>query len=507
MLSIVRRSTRATGGSGSADEWLGRGVGLLVAALALLPLGWSLPAGGASGGAAVNPAVNTAVREARGSCREIGVHVVDLATGLSVYEYYADEPRILASNTKLFTAAAALDRLGPGYLFETEVLTRGETTGGTLEGDLAVVGGGDPNISGRHFQGDSLAIFRHWAGELAARGIRRIAGDLVLVDGLFEDETVHPDWPRDQLAKWYQAPVAALSFSDNCALVRIWPPAGDGPRPQVEVLPRVPYFDVETTAATTSSRSHHRIGVTRAPDEDRLTVWGRVYRQARPFETWVAVHDPVEYFGRALRHALEEEGIAVAGRIERSRHLPAGAWRRMTVHRSDLLTTLEVINKRSQNFYAESVLKLLGVEVCRRGTWEGGVEAVSGFLERLGLPRASYSLADGSGMSRDNRFTPRQVTTLLGAMFEHRWAAEFLSTLPYSGEGGLSWEKRLAEAPYAGNIFAKTGRLAGVSTLSGYAKAASGRVYAFSILCNRTAGDWGAKTGQDGIVRAIVRHG
>ncbi|MDX1644758.1 MAG: D-alanyl-D-alanine carboxypeptidase/D-alanyl-D-alanine-endopeptidase, partial [Thermoanaerobaculia bacterium] len=188
-------------------------------------------------------------------------------------------------------------------------------------------------------------------------------------------------------------------------------------------------------------------------------------------------------------------------------HLPPGAWRRILVHRSDLLTTLEVVNKRSQNLYAESVLKVLGAEVCRRGSWDGGIEAVEEFLVPIGLPAGSYELADGSGMSRRNRASARQVTTLLEAMFRHRYSAEFVATLPYSGERGLSWERRLAEDPYRGNVFAKTGRLAGVSTLSGYAKGTSGRVYAFSILCNRTSGDWGAKAAQDEIVRAIVRHG
>ncbi|MDX1644492.1 MAG: D-alanyl-D-alanine carboxypeptidase/D-alanyl-D-alanine-endopeptidase, partial [Thermoanaerobaculia bacterium] len=281
-------------------------------ALAAIGLGPAPPAGGAGGSRAVNATVNAAVRQAKSSCRAIGVHVVDLAAGESVYEYYADEPRILASNTKLFTSAAALDRLGPGYLFETQVMTRGEVVDGVLDGDLAVVGGGDPNISGRHYLGDSLAVFRRWARRLAADGIRRIDGDLVLVHGLFEDQQVHPDWPRDQLAKWYEAPVAALSFADNCALVRIWPSAG-GRRPQVEVLPRVPYFDVESKATTTASRSRHLVGVTRSADEELLTVWGSVYRQAAPVETWVAVHDPLEYFGRALRTALEEEGIGLGG--------------------------------------------------------------------------------------------------------------------------------------------------------------------------------------------------
>lgn len=465
------------------------------------------PVGADSATDAVNRAVNAGVRTAKRSCGALGVHVYDIASGRSVYEYNADRQGIVASNTKLFTSAAALDRLGPGHFFETEVLIAGRVAGGALTGDLAVVGGGDPNISGRHHQGDALAIFRGWAAELKQRGIRRIEGDLVMVDGLFEGPHVHPDWPRDQLAKWYEAPVAALSFSDSCALVKIWPNGRSGTRAQVDVLPRVQFFDVENTATTTSSSKRHRVGVTRAADEDRLTVWGAVYHGARPVETWVAVDDPVRYFGVALRQALEDEGVGVGGDVRVSRQLPPAAWTRVALHRSDLMSTLEVINKRSQNFYAESVLKLLGARTCGRGSWDAGVRVVGEFLQSLGLAPGSYRMADGSGMSRNNRFTPRQVTTLLAKMLDHRHATEFLRTLPYSGEAGLSWEKRLADEPYGGNVFAKTGRLRGVSALSGYAKAGSGRLYAFSVLCNNSRGDWGAKAGQDEIVRAIIRNG
>ena len=132
---------------------------------------------------------------------------------------------------------------------------------------------------------------------------------------------------------------------------------------------------------------------------------------------------------------------------------------------------------------------------------------VGEFLAGLGIRPGTYRMADGSGMSRNNRFTPRQLTTLLSAMLRHRWATEYLDTLPHSGERDLSWEKRLEEPPYRGNVFAKTGRLRGVSTLSGYAKSVSGRLYAFSILGNACKGDWPAKDAQDRIVRAIVRDG
>lgn len=466
----------------------------------------ALPALGAQG--AVGTAIDGRVRSARAVAPELGVHVVDLASGEAVYAFEADRQRIVASNTKLFTAAAALDQLGPGYAFETDVVVRGTIADGTLHGDLGVVGGGDPNLSGRFHFDDPYGPFREWAAALSDRGIRRIRGDLVLAHGFFDDQRVHPDWPRDQLARWYEAPVEALSFNDNCVLVEVEPDPRDS-RATVRVLPELGLYPVESTARLAGSGGT-QVAVGRRDGTDIVTVAGAVARGSVHRQA-VTVGDPLRYFAAALRQALAEEGVLHDGRAIAVERLPRSEgsppWRLVHTHRSDLLTTLEVVNKRSQNFYAESVLKALGAERCGGGTWEAGTEVVRELLDRVGLPRDGYGLADGSGMSRGNRFTPRQITTLLGWMFRHRWGSEFVATLPYAGERGLGWEKRLAAAPYAGNVMAKTGTLAGVSTLSGYAKARSGRLYAFSILMNAARTTWQARDAQDAIVRALVDHG
>ena len=208
-----------------------------------------------------------------------------------------------------------------------------------------------------------------------------------------------------------------------------------------------------------------------------------------------------------MRQAFQEEGISLQGRMRSVRSLPIAHWEWVTGYRSDLMTTAEVINKRSQNFFAESLLKLLGAEICGEGSWEAGREVVEEFLAGLAIPPGSYELSDGSGMSRNNRFSPRQITHLLHHMYFQPRGRDFLLTLPYSGEPGLKWEHRLAEHPYRGNVFAKTGSLLGVSTLSGYVKARSGKIYAFSILCNRTRSNWQAQKAQDAIVKALVDHG
>ncbi|HEX2223651.1 MAG TPA: D-alanyl-D-alanine carboxypeptidase/D-alanyl-D-alanine-endopeptidase [Thermoanaerobaculia bacterium] len=432
----------------------------------------------------------------------MGVHVVELDSGETVYAYNADELRIIASNTKLFTTAAALDALGPGFFFETRFVRRGEVHDGTLRGDLGVVGGGDPHISGRDYDGDSYAVFRGWARELRAQGIDRVTGDLYLDNGFFESLQIHPDWPRDQLIEWYEAPVDALSFNDNCILVRVVPGRRGG-QARIETVPNVPLFRVNNQTKTIPTRKGHRIGISRSGT--LLTVTGNVWEGSAPFDTWVTVPDPPVYFGAALKDALRSEGIEVVGQLRPVRQLPGPLWERVAVHRTDLISAVKVTNKRSQNFYAEALAKQIGARRCREGSWREGVRAISEFAEGVGIPRGSFKMADGSGMSRGNRFTPRHLTLLLRHMFFHPAGQEFAQSLPYGGEDNGSWKRRLAQPPYRGNVFAKTGTLSGVSTLSGYAKAVSGKSYAFSVLINRASGD--ARGAQDRIVRALIDNG
>lgn len=450
----------------------------------------------------LDAALGAEVARAYPNATEMGVHVVDVDTGSTIYDYNADVPRIVASNNKLFTTAAALSTLGPGYLFETRFVLRGAVVNGVLKGDLGVVGAGDPQISGRNFGGDSIGALRPWARALRERGVRRVEGDLYLADGHFDPLWIHPEWPRDQLTEWYEAPISALSFNDNCILIRVTPGKA-GARPSVEVIPPVPLFRVDNSAKTSARRKGARLKITRIGT--LISVQGTTTTRSKPFETWMTVADPVLYFGSAVQLALADEGIEMGGRLHPVRQLPPAVWERVAVYRSDLLTAVDVTNKRSQNFYAESLAKKIGAGTCEEGSWSQGVRAIEEFLTSIGVPRGSVRMVDGSGMSRSNRSAPKAFTSLLRYMFFQPLGAEFAQSLPYGGEPTGSWRRRLATAPYAGNVFAKTGTLRGVSALSGYAKAVSGRVYAFSILMNEVRGD--AHAAQDRIIRALIDNG
>lgn len=480
--------------------------GLFALSILALSLSFSLPASGVDSErlARANRAINAQVARALRVAPELGVLVVEAETGAPVYSYRADVPRIAASNTKLVTTSAALDLLGPSWFFETPFLVRGRVEGGTLHGDLAVVGSGDPTFSGR-WTGDPYSVFRRWALSLLERGVRRVEGDLFLAHGRFEGPGVHPDWPEDQRARWYQAPVSALTFSDNCVRLAIRPSRRG--RPRIDLFPPIDFLRVDNATAPSSSPRRHRVRIVREPESSEVAVGGDVYRGAEPVEAWVTVPDPPRYFGSALRDALAERGIELAGRLRPIEHLPAGAWERLAVHRSDLLTTLEVTNRRSQNLFAETLLKTLGAEACGDGSWAGGLRAVEGFLERVGIAPGTYSMTDGSGLGRGNRFSPDQLVRLLRHMLDHRWGRELFGSLAVSGAEEQSLDDRLSRPPYRGNVHAKTGTLSGVSTLSGYARGRSGTLYVFSILANRTRSAWQARDAQDAILRVLIANG
>jgi D-alanyl-D-alanine carboxypeptidase/D-alanyl-D-alanine-endopeptidase (penicillin-binding protein 4) len=292
------------------------------------------------------------------------------------------------------------------------------------------------------------------------------------------------------------------------------PGAAPGAAAEVEITPRLSTLGISNQAKTTGRASSHGIAVERRPGSDVIEVSGWVYLRAEPFVVAVTVPDPQSLFGHALLAGLEEAGVVVAGDLRIVHRLPEATWRVVARHRTDLPTVLDVVNKRSQNLYAEALVKLLGLELCGEGSWAAGGEAVAGFLDKVGIPRGSYGWADGSGMSRNNRFSPRQMTTVLRHMYFHPYGRAYLSSLAYSGESDLdppwmtsSLSKRLTEKGYRSNVLAKTGGLDGVSTLSGYVKAQSGRIYAFSILCNSVSERWRAAQAEDRIVRVLVDRG
>ncbi|MGB6385330.1 MAG: D-alanyl-D-alanine carboxypeptidase/D-alanyl-D-alanine-endopeptidase [Terriglobales bacterium] len=448
-----------------------------------------------------------------------GIEVVSAATGDTLYSQNADKLFTPASNTKLFTTAAALALIGPDYKFRTTV----ETTGtldryGRLNGDLVLVGHGDPNLSGRELpydlktqrNDDPIQALETLADTLVQKGVKFIDGDIVADDSYFAFERYGEGWSQDDLVWSDGAPVSALTINDNVVFVNILPADRPGEKAFVSIKPFADYYHLDNRIITTPAGTGRKFFVNREPGSMVLTLWGNMPVDDAGTNEALAIEDPAEFAALLFRQLLEKRGIVIYGH-QRTRHTELSSLSTFSVTtiapshggsdgQSDplkanqpitlasyeskpLLQDIRVINKVSQNLHAEILLRLLGRERGNAGTIEGGQEVLQGFLTQAGISNDQYVFYDGSGLSRQNLVTPHAIVQLLRYCSTQPWGADYKATLPIAGVDG-SLSDRFISPRLQNRITAKTGSLGGVKALSGYATTDAGQTVIFSILSN-----------------------
>src|SRR5262249_54077512 len=374
--------------------------------------------------------------------------------------------------------AAALHFLGPDYKFKTTFWRRGEIREGQLLGSVLVVGGGDPNISGRFYNDDFNAVFDRWAEGLKKAGVTRVAGDLILNNYFFDSVGRHPDWPTGQEARWYQPPISALSYNDNVVYVSVKPGQKPGLRAEAVIEPENGVVRAVCTARTVGKRGRVSVAVVREPGSDEVSVTGSVPSRDFFWTRPIAIDDAASFFGSALRNRLKNAGIELTGAIALKDVKPDNSWALVATTESDLLPTLAVTNKRSQGFYAEQVFKTLAAERKGQGSWNNAIAAEKEFFAAVGLDPTRYDLHDGSGLSPNNKVAAGDLVNFLRVMSRHPSGALWKNTLAEPGDPIGTLRHRLLETSTEGRVWAKTGSISGVSTLAGYVTADSGKTYA-----------------------------
>jgi D-alanyl-D-alanine carboxypeptidase/D-alanyl-D-alanine-endopeptidase (penicillin-binding protein 4) len=381
---------------------------------------------------------------------------------------------------KLLTTAAALAYLGPDYTYPTDVYMLGEIGGGKLKGDLYLKGYGDPSFVQERV--------RELAFQVRLKGIREISGDLVADDTFFDGKPPGRRQRRKmrRSVKAYLAPNGALSMNFSVVTVQVIPGPRPGTAARVELIPPSDTIELKNTLKTVARRRRPFIRVSRSNKDgkDRFRVSGKIGVRARIWRSNVTISDPARYAAGTFAAFLRQEGVRLRGQIRRG-VTPAEA--KLVVRQSSRSLGIIVrgLNKHSNNMIAEQILKTIGAEMAGLpGSTEKGLEFVQKFLVQLGVSPGEFNLADGSGLSRQNRITPRAMVTLLeGVHDDFRIWPEYIASLAVVGVDGTV-RKRLRRSPSARRIRAKTGLLAGVRSLSGYASASNGETLAFSIISN-----------------------
>jgi serine-type D-Ala-D-Ala carboxypeptidase/endopeptidase (penicillin-binding protein 4) len=456
-------------------------------------------------GATFEERLASLVNGATARSSETSIQIVEVDSGRVVAERAPHQILAPASNMKLFTTAAAIDMLKPSFEVTTGVHVRGDVDAtGTLNGDVKIVGRGDPTIGGRFHDGSATEVIRDWATDLKRSGIKTISGDLIFEYGYMDTNYIHPTWPVDQLVNWYEAPVSAFSMQEGCVQVRVLP-SRVGEACVVQLEPPTNFLHVQNSCRTGRGLPF----ITRLRGSNTIIVRGGVPARSGATEVFVTVENPVHYFATVTNETFAREGIRIMGQIVLTPHDARPDWRLATKHSTPLSVLVYVINKKSQNHYAEQVLKMIGAEKRNEGSWPAGTAEVKEWLTtKIGVSGEEFWPADGSGMSRNNRASANAFITLLRYMWKSPWREEFVSSLPYSGDPDSKFGNRLRKPPFARQVYAKTGYISGVIGLSGYVHAQSGRIYAFSFLFNHyRVGVFSVYQLQDEMLKEIIKSG
>ncbi|WP_092346719.1 D-alanyl-D-alanine carboxypeptidase/D-alanyl-D-alanine-endopeptidase [Candidatus Chrysopegis kryptomonas] len=417
-----------------------------------------------------------------------GVVIQSLETGEYFYRLNEHKSFIPASNMKLFTTAVALLKLGPDFKYRTNLYTDGEIKDGILYGNLFVRGTGDPTISGRFTNGDVIKTFKDWADSLIKLGIKEINGDIIGDDNYFDDQYMGTGWSWDDETYWYSAHISALSFNDNCVDLEIIPGKKIGEPALVKITPETKYVKINNFVTTVHPDSVTQIDFFRAPGTNVINVFGKISLRSKTYKESISVHNPTLYTVTVLKEVLESKGIKVNGNavdIDDSQLNPD--YETMKVLASyespPLSEIIKVINKRSQNFYAEQVFRTLGKIFGGEGSTQKSVEVIKNTLSQIGIPPDAISIYDGSGLSRLNLVTPFQILTLLNYMYRHEYFSYFYESLPIAGVDG-TLETRMRKTKAQGNVRAKTGYVQYARSLSGYVKTKDDEMLAFVMMTN-----------------------
>lgn len=416
-----------------------------------------------------------------------GVMVKSLKTGEVIYKRNADKLFSPASNMKLFTGAAALLLLGPDFVYDTNFYVNGDLEKGVLKGDLIIQGSGDPTISNRFYEGTQTKIFEDWADTIKSRGIWIIKGDIYGDDSNFDNVGLGNGWDWDYESSWFAAPSGALSFNDNSVEIKIEPGEVNFPS-KIVLIPYTKYITLNPKISTVDESTESSVAILRQRGTNQISVTGIIKKDSQPIIEHVSISNPTMFFLTVLREVFERKGIVIQGRIgtldSSEKNIIPDDLTRIYTHRSvPLKRIIKELNKNSNNFYAEQLLKTIGLEIYNYGTVENGVKACKEVFNSMGINPDNMVMADGSGLSHLDLVTPRQIVNLLSFMYKSDEFSKFYESLPIGGVDG-TLINRMKKSAAENNVRAKAGYNNNVSSLSGYLKTISGEPLVFSIIVN-----------------------
>ena len=421
---------------------------------------------------------------------QIGVKIVSLDSGKIVFEQSAEKYFMPASNMKVFTVAAAMQKLSPNFRFLTSIYAPAmPDANGTIRGDVSIFGRGDISISTSFNNGDYYKGLDELADKIIGAGVKKIEGNLIGDESYFTGSPIPGGWEWDDLQWYYGAEISALSVNNNSVDLNIKPGSAGAPC-VVEILPANTFVKTINTCKTSSSSQKRDLRVHKRLDQNIIEISGTIPPGDKGFAGEISVSHPADIFVELLKQRLEAKGVTITGQSRATNAKSQNAANKIEIAKLES-TPLSIIAaktlKPSQNLYTETILWTLGEQLGAKNSGstsaELGISVVQNFLREIGIQPDSVVQYDGSGLSRHNLVTPDSIAALYMYMAKSPHHAAWENAQAVAGVDG-TLKNRFKGTNAAGNLRGKTGTIDQVSALSGYVNSASGERFVFSIIVN-----------------------
>jgi len=437
------------------------------------------------------------LRKLQQSAGQVGIQVLSLAPVKVIWEFRSEEPLVPASLVKVLTSYAALKYLKPQYQFRTSLYALDDPRGDTVRGHLWIKSAGDIFLLGENLKDMAL--------RLKERGIRIVQGG-VFADNSFFNPQAEQICLDERCASSYNPVVSATSIEFNTIAFTVSGGAKSGTAPQVSWFPPGDYVQVDNLARTASKKAA-RVGLAvrsagmTGAGRERFRVTGKVGPR-RNFEYRLNVDDPASFVARSFKEVLRREGIEVRGADAGPGTVPPGAKPLVTHESRALGDIIYGLNRYSNNFMAEMLLRSLGGLVLGPpGTVDKGVELVRKSLVGLGVPPHEVQLKSGSGLSRECRASARAFCTLLASAYaDPSIEPDFISSFATNGSEG-TLRRRLCKPDV--EVRGKTGTLRDVVGFAGYVAGCGRGPYVVTVILNDVSNIGEARRALDGFLEQV----
>lgn len=421
----------------------------------------------------------------------IGFYAMDLDSNKSVASWDENRSLVPASTMKLVTTATTLELLGKNKRFSTSIAYTGNIDSNSiLNGDVYIIGGGDPSLGAQRFRKHYGDFINQWANELIKLGVDSINGQVIGDASFFDEQMVPSTWGWSDIGNYYGAGPSGLSIYENIYTLHLSSGKKQGDVTSIDCInPYIPDLKVENLVVS-SKISRDQSYIFGAPYQDQRVIKGAIPLNRSEFTVKGSIPDPAHLTAFELDMELRRLGIKIAHSattVKKKRAVDDFEKQRTTLitttYSPQLISLIQQTNLYSINLYAEHFMNHIGIHKYKSGDTQSGTTATTNFWRQKGVDVEGMYINDGSGLSRFNAITAKQMVSILSLMYQSNNYNAFLKTLPVAGKSGTL--RNVGKGTIAsGKVKAKSGYMTRVRSYSGYVKTVSDRNIAFAIIVN-----------------------